>query len=126
VVSTAGYGAYVVSADGKVTSTSEFADVQHNQYFNQVFEDSQGRLWKTGYDNVIVMRHNGKFSQFLSKGEPIGIVERGDEVLVVGTRGIMSFKGGVMAESAIDVSALAGKDILFSTACKDGNGHIYI
>ena len=126
LVATAGYGAFTVGDDDRLTATDDFADADHNSFFSHVFEDSRGRFWKTGYDNTVLMKNGGKFSYFQSKGEPMGIVERDDEVLIIGLRGIVSYHNGVYSDSDFDLSVLAGSDVLFSSVGKDSHGTIYI
>ena len=126
LVATAGFGAYLVDKEGKLTPTEEFADKANNQYFGHVYLDSHERVWKTGYDNTLVMKSGKKLQIFHSKGEPVGIVERGDELWIVGVHGIMSYHNGQMSEADIDMSYLAGKDVLFSSVGKDAGGNIYI
>ena len=126
VAATAGYGAYILDKDGQLKKTDDFADKNTNQYFGMVYQDSRGRIWKTGYDNTVVMIKDGKTQLFESKGEPTGIIERGDEVLIVGVRGIMSYRNSLMKEADIDMSIFGGKDILFSTVGKDADGNIYL
>ena len=75
LVATAGYGAFIVDKEGKVTPTDDYADRNNNQYFAYIFKDSQGRFWKTGYDNTVVMKSGGKVQLLQAKGEPVGIIE---------------------------------------------------
>ena len=126
LVATAGYGAFIVDKEGKVIPTDDYADRNNNQYFAYIFKDSQGRFWKTGYDNTVVMKSGGKVQLLQAKGEPVGIIERTGEVFVVGVRGIMSFREGQFSDAGIDMSALSGKDVLFSTVAKDAKDNIYI
>ena len=103
LVATAGYGAFIVDREGRVSATDDYADKNNNQYFGYVYLDSKGRYWKTGYDNTVVMKTGGKVSLLQSKGEPVGIVERGtDELLVVGLRGIMAYRDGKLVDAGID------------------------
>jgi signal transduction histidine kinase/ligand-binding sensor domain-containing protein/DNA-binding response OmpR family regulator len=126
VLATAGFGAYVVSREGRLRASDDYADKDHNQYFSHVFVDSHQRFWKTGYDNDVVMKKDGRFHLFKSKGEPVGFVERGDEVLVVSLRGFSSYRNGRMTDADIDMSVTQGKDILISSLGKDSKGNIYI
>ena len=125
-VATAGYGAYIVGSDDSVVVAEGYADADHNRFFSHVFLDSHGRFWKADYDNTVVMRSGDRFQLFQSKGEPMAIFEYGDEVFVVGVRGIMSYHNGRMAEADIDMSAVAGKEVIFSSAGKDAQGNIYL
>ena len=126
VLATAGYGAYVVGDDDRLQPTEAFADSTHNQYFSHIFEDSKGRYWKTGYDNTVIMSSGGKFHHFQSKGEPNGIVERDGKVLIVGVHGIVCYCDGQLCDDLIDMSAVAGRDVLFSSVGTDAKGNIYI
>ena len=126
VASTAGFGAFRVGKDNKLQRINDFADEANNQYFSTVYEDSRGRFWKTGFDNTVIMKSNGKFQYFQSLGEPMGVVERGDEVLIVGVRGILSYRNGRMVPADIDMSILANREILFSSVGKDVDGNIYV
>ena len=123
---TAGYGAFIVSEDGHIEPTNDYADEANNQYFSKIFADSRGRIWKTGYDNIVVMKRDGKTQLFQSKGEPIGITERDGEVFIVGVRGIISYQNERMFDNSIDMGSVAGKDVLFSSVGKDADGNIYI
>ena len=123
---TAGYGAYLVGGDSRLLPTDAYADSANNHYFTHIFEDSKGRVWKTGYDNTVVMRSNGKFQHIQSKGEPMGIVERDGEVLIIGLRGIVSYCEGKLCDDVIDMRVIAGRDVLFSSVGTDADGNIYI
>lgn len=126
LIATAGYGAYLLGSDGKLRPTDDYSDEENNQYFNFIYEDSRGRFWRTGYDNTVLMKSGSKIQKFLSKGEPVGILERGDEVLVVGNRGIVSYRNARMTDADIDMGVLSGKEVVFSSVGKDANGNIYI
>jgi hypothetical protein len=56
MVGTAGYGVFSVGSDGKM---KEVAFDPSDQFFSRFFEDSRGRLWKSGFDDTIVM-YDGK------------------------------------------------------------------
>ena len=126
LVTTAGYGAYTIGSDDKLQPTNDYADEGNNRYYGHIYEDSKGRIWKTGYDNLVVMKQSGKFQHFESRGEPVAILEQAGEVMIVGTRGIRVYRNGRMEDADIDLSVLGGKDVLFSTAAKDADGNIYI
>ena len=125
-VGTAGYGAFLVDDKGQVTPANGYADADNNHYFSRIFEDSKGRFWKSAYGNTVVMKSGGRIRHFESKGEAQGYVERDGEVFVVGLRGITSFRNDTMTDAGIDISVLAGKDVLFQSVEKDKNDNIYI
>ena len=126
LVVTAGYGAFLLGEDGVLQPTDDYADKDNNRYYSKVFVDSRGRFWKSGYDNTVLMKQNGKFQSFQSKGEPVRFIERENEVLIVGNRGFMSYRNAQITEADIDLSIMAGKDVMFSSACKDAMGNLYI
>jgi len=126
LVGTAGYGAFIVNKDGSLSPTFDYADSENGSYYSHIFEDSHGRFWKTAFGNTFSMTQRGKSQTFQSKGEPVGIIEHNDEVLIVGLRGIMSYKDSRMSEADIDMSILSGKDIPFSSVGQDEKGNIYI
>ena len=76
---TAGYGAYVLDVNGQLR---QYAMPEANMFFSRVFEDSRGRLWKSGFDEVISMRDGQHVSNFRSDvGNPVGFAEIDDELL---------------------------------------------
>ena len=124
VVGTAGYGAFSVGSDGKM---KEVPLNPTDQFFSRLFEDSRGRLWKSGFDDTIVM-YDGKSRKVFrsSVGNPQSFVEYGDELLVVCLHGLMSYHNGQMAVANIDLGAAAKKDAVFNHATMTGDGSIYI
>ena len=125
-VGTAGYGGFLIDDNGDVKPAEGFADAANNNYFSRVFEDSKGRFWKSASGNTVVMKSGNHFRHFESKGEPQGFVERDGEVYIVGLRGITCFRDNTISDTDIDMSALAGKEILFNSVEKDKNDVIYI
>ena len=126
VAATAGYGAFVMGSDGQLVATREFADSAHSAYYGRVYEDAHGCTWKTGFDSDVVLRSKGRFKTVQVKGEPVGIVECSNEVIIVGTRGIISFRGDQPSGQVFDLGDLTGKDVLFSAVGKDADDNIYI
>ena len=126
LVATAGYGAYTLGKDGVLHYTTAYTDPRQGDYYSEVYEDSRGRLWKAAYNNDVIMKEGNTVSTFLSNGEPMGIVERGDEVLVFGNRGITSYRNGRMDKADIELMIPANKEIIFSAVAKDAEGNIYI
>ena len=124
MVGTAGYGVFSVGSDGKM---KEVAFDPSDQFFSRFFEDSRGRLWKSGFDDTIVMYDGKKRKVFHSAvGNPQAFVEYGDELLVVCLHGLMSYHNGQMAVSDIDLGVAAKKEAVFNHATMTGDGSIYI
>jgi len=124
LVGTAGYGAFTVDANDKVVP---YSLPVANSYFSRFFEDSRGRLWRSGFDGVISMREGDKLSDFISqKGIPLGFVELDDCLLIACQHGLMSYSNGRMSVANIDMGVVAGKDVNFSTVTANSQGDIYI
>ena len=121
LVGTAGYGAYAVDGD----RLRQFGI--KSTYFSRLFEDSRGRLWRSGFDDVISCREGDNIKDFTSTGgNPQTFVEVDGEVLVICQHDILSFRNGKMAQADIDMSVLAGKDAIFTKASVNAQGDIYI
>jgi len=121
---TAGYGAYVLDVNGQLR---QYTLPEANMFFSRVFEDSRGRLWKSGFDEVITMRDGQHVSNFRSDvGNPVGFAEIDDELLIVCNHGIMSYRNGRMSLSDIDLGVLGGKDVMFNRMGVSSNHIIYI
>ena len=123
VVGTAGYGVFCIGEDDRLRS---FVVDENEKYFSRFFEDSQGRLWKSGFDDVICMRVSNKITKFRSEmGNPQDFAEVNGEVLVLCLHGIMSYRNGSMSVADIDMSAVP-EDVVFSRLAVNGDGTIYI
>ena len=124
MIGTAGYGAYVLGADGQLT---RYADEHGEHYFSRVFQDSKGRLWRSGFDESISMRTGTSIEEFHSElGNPQGFVEVGDELLVMCQHGFLSYRNGKMSIADIDMSVAAGHDVVFTDMATADDGTIYI
>ena len=126
VIGTAGYGAFLLGKDEKIEAARGLAPDEYSHYFSRMYEDSHGRFWKSGSDNHLVMKSGNKLQTFQIKGEPLSIFEQGGSVYVVSLRGVQVFRDGRMDDNPIDMSLLAGKEVIFSAAGADGAGNIYI
>ena len=124
LVGTAGFGIYVVNDDDKL----EVYNVDSSErYFNRLFEDSKGRLWKTGYNEEIVMREGKKLTRFKSQvGNPQSIVEYKGEIFFLGLHGLMSYRDGQMRVADVDLNAALLTDAILDNATLDDSGYIYI
>ena len=121
---TAGYGAFALDSDGHL---KKFSIEKANDFFSRFFEDSRGRLWRAGFDDVITLREGTKLTNFHSQvGAPQGFVESADELLVMCQHGFMSFRNGKMSVADIDLSAVSARDVSFSKVRMNVDGDIYI
>ena len=124
LVGTAGYGAYCVD---KGSELKQFSVESSGHYFSRFFEDSRGRLWRSGFDNVISMRNGTKIEDFNSEmGNPQGFEELDDGMLIICQHGIMAYRNGHMTVADADMSVVEGKDVIFSNSTTDSEGNIYI
>ena len=98
------------------TTTSTTADIR----------GLKGRIWKTGYDNTGGDEVERPVPALPVKGEPVASLSarRGDGRRARTASG--PIRNGQLSDADIDMSVLAGKDVLFSTAAKDADGNIYI
>ena len=124
IVGTAGYGAYALGKDGQL---HEFSLPDESQYFSRMYEDSRGRLWRSGFDDQITMRMGNNVVSYESKaGNPQVFIEQGDELLIICQHGILSYRNGILGAADIDMSAVNQKDIIFTDAAANKDGYIYI
>jgi len=127
-VSTSGFGAYIIGDNDVLTTTIDYTPEVDEPYYDEVYEDSKGRFWRSSLiANAVILKADKGFAKFESTvAGPIAFIERGDEVFVIGIKGIVVFRNGQMQDADIDTSVLKGKDVLFNTAITDSEGNIYI
>lgn len=123
LVGTDGYGVFSLK-DGRLTP---YIIDQSEMYFTKIFEDSRGRLWKSGFDETIAMYDGKKFTRFKSQvGNPQGFIERDGEVLVLCLHGFMSYRNGTMSVANIDISQAVSREAVFNTVSLSETNNIYI
>ena len=125
LVGTAGYGGYRLSgADGQLQeSVVEGVD----RYYSRLYEDAQGRLWKSGYDERIYMRQGDKVQVYNSLlGNPEAFFEYNGELMVLCLHGLMVYRNGQFGVADVDMSVVEGKDIIFTKADQNDKGILYI
>ncbi len=124
VVGTAGYGVYVLGKDNQLKA---FSLDESNFFYDHIFEDSRGRLWQSGFDDIISMHDGTKNVKYHSTvGNALEFVEAEDELLILCQHGFMSFRNGKMSEADINMGALANKDVVFSKITAISDGTIYV
>ena len=125
LIGTAGYGAFALTSPDD--QPKNFSLDQTNKYFSRFFEDSRGRLWNSGFDETISMREGDKIQHFHSPlGNPAAFLEQDGQLLVLCLHGLMTFKDGKFVKSDIDMSAVAGKDVIFTRMTPDRDNILYI
>lgn len=124
LLGTAGYGAYSLGPDGQLKPL-DLGD--SSAFFSLLYQDAEGRIWRSGFDENISYLHDGDFKTFRSqKSVPNCFVEQDGEVLVVCQHGIMSYSQGRLSVADADMSIVEGKDVIFTRAVKSPDGYIYI
>jgi signal transduction histidine kinase/ligand-binding sensor domain-containing protein/DNA-binding response OmpR family regulator len=125
LVGTAGYGAFLLaSPDGQLQN---FSLNNVDNYFSRQFEDSEGRLWRSGFDEEIYVRTGDEQKQFHSPyGTPAAYMEKDGLMLVLCMHGMAAFRNGEMTDAGIDMSVVAGKDVIFTRMVESPDGTVYI
>jgi len=124
MVGTAGYGAYVLGKDDQLKA---YSLDESDSFYDHIYEDSRGRLWQSGFDDVITMHDGAKIVNYHSAvGNALEFMELQGELLILCQHGFMSFRNGKMSEADIDMGALANKDVVFSKITSNADGTIYV
>ena len=125
LVGTAGYGSFLLASPDD--QLRQFSRIDTDKYFSRLYEDSRGRIWKSGFDDAIYMRDGNKIQKFASpKGNPQAFIERDGELLVLCTHGLQVFSGGKFVASDVDMSVASSKDAIYTRMVEDSHGNIYI
>ena len=128
LVGTSGRGLYTITDENKLEKIEGgYSTPGGNWYYNTMMEDSQGRFWKCGYGNeVTMMDSRGVHPFYVNIGIVANIVEFGDEILIIGMNGIVSYHNGQVSDANIDMSALGSNDVIICSAKQDQYGNIFI
>ena len=124
VLGTAGYGAFTVTVDGEPQAYDAESGFM---FYSTIYEDNRGRFWHSGFDEQIYLHDGKKHTKYTSaEGNPLAYLDLGSEMLVVCQHGFMSWRNGQLVPSDVDMSAIAGRDVVFSDVHADGKGIVYI
>ena len=124
LVGTAGYGVYKLNGSGRL---EHFSLETSGDFYSKIYEDSRGNLWGTGFDEKIYLRRGNVVTAFRSQaGAPQGITELDGRLLVICQHGFMTYENSQMKVSDIDLSAIAGREVVFTSFGKSNDGNIYI
>ena len=129
LICTAGYGLYELMEDGKLQRlVARYASADVDNFYQQLMQDSRGRIWTRGVNNRVTMTDtNGKQHVYNSTyGNIEGLVEWGDEVLIICMRGIVCYRNGQFMDPDFDLSALQKGDDVIWRAYNDSHGTLYI
>lgn len=142
-IATAGYGVFLLGKDGNLTATQRYNADENDSYCRSLTEDSRHRIWKFGFNQTFVMTDGKKKEVFQSQvGDVIHIMDCGDEILIIGLYGFMSYRDGKLSIADIDLSQLSTPqhlldrqgnssslqtpEIVFNYAKADAEGNLYI
>ena len=124
LIGTAGYGIYALGKDNRLTDIT--LDNQ-NHFFSRLYIDSQQRIWRGGFNDEVIMRQNDRLERFPSPyGTPQAFVENGGSLYVLCQHGLLCYRDGRMQPADVDLSAVADKEVVFTTMQINDKGIIYI
>ncbi len=121
---TAGYGLFTLGTDNQLHSY-DFGD--DDNYFSNLFEDDEGRFWKSGFDNMVYTRKDGKVQQCLSPGGSVmAYANHQGQLFVLGMHGLMVEKEGKLQLLDVDMNHLVAKDVVFSDMIVGPDNNLYV
>jgi signal transduction histidine kinase/DNA-binding response OmpR family regulator/streptogramin lyase len=123
-IATAGYGAYTLADDDCLHSFSLNDD---DDYYARVYEDSQGRMWKSGFDDKVYSWKDGQVEEYSSvMGIVQGYAEYNGRLFILGLHGLMVEQAGRLVPLSVDMGDLSGKDVVFTTMAVGADHCLYI
>ena len=130
LIGTAGYGAFVLAMPSSKDTTPQlirFTKLGTDGYVSRLYEDSKGRLWKSSHNEEIVVGEGDEVRTLHSSvGIPRDFFEYQGQVMVLGMYGLMVCRDRQLENAPVDMSAAAGKEVLFMDAVVCGDSIIYI
>ena len=124
IVGTAGYGAFSVTVDGE---PQPYDADDGFTFYSCIYEDSKNRFWHSGFDEQLFVHDGKKHTKYVSTvGNPLAYIDLGSEILIVCQHGLLSWRNGQLVAADVDMSAIAGRDVIFSDAHYDGKSNIYL
>ena len=125
LVGTAGYGAFTLASPDAQLETFQVENA--GNFFSYVYEDKQGRLWKSGFDDQIMMWEGKKMHTFCSQlGNLNGFIEHDDHFDMLALHGLMTYRDGKIAPASIDMSVAAGENLIFTCMGRSSDGTLYV
>ena len=123
-IGTAGYGAFTIGADDRL---KPYRLKENSNFFVHCFEDSNGRMWKSGFDDMIYSWKDGRLRQYHS---PLGTVqeyvEHQGHLVALGFHGLMVFQNDRFVPLHVELDEHSGRDIVFSSMEVGLDDNIYI
>ena len=123
-VATAGYGAYTLGEDDCLRT---FSLMDNDDYYGRAYEDSQGRMWKSGFDDKVYSWKNGQVEEYVSvEGTVQAYAEYNGRLFILGLHGLMVEQMGRLVALDVDMSSLSGSDVVFTTMAVGPDNILYI
>ena len=125
LVGTAGYGAFMLTSPDAQLETFQVENADN--FFSYVYEDKQGRLWKSSFDDQIMMWEGKKMHTFRSQlGNLNGFIEHDDHFDMLALRGLMTYRDGKIAPANVDMSVAASRNLIFTCMERSADGILYL
>ena len=127
-IGTAGYGLYEVDAVTKqLCQLQGYASAEENDYFSHIYEDTDGRFWKSASYSFSCRQSDGEVLHFDTEyGTPTDFFDFEGKPVVVCRDNFLTFEDGRMVVARFDLTDLVGRQVGFRTAYKDSQGNIYV
>ena len=132
LVGTSGYGiCQVLPNSTKLVERTDYKVDEHDNYFNNLYEDATGTLWKSGAGRFCCMPKGRPAQQFdTSKGIPTSIFGYQGNIVALSRDDFQMFTPPTANQhqtpvNPFDISVL-GSDAGFRTALIDQQGNIYV
>ncbi len=130
LIGTAGYGAFTLplpATKAVKVQPATFTSMGSDTYFSRIYEDAHGRLWKSGFNEDIVVQDGGELRTLHSQvGIPLALFEYRDEMMVLGMYGLLAYRDGQLVRAPFDMSAISGKEVIFTDVALCGDSILYI
>ena len=125
LVGTAGYGAFTLTSPDAQLETFQVENADN--FFSYVYEDKQGRLWKSSFDDQIMMWEGKKMHTFRSQlGNLNGFIEHDDHFDMLALRGLMTYRDGKIVPANVDMSVAASRNLIFTCMERSADGILYL
>lgn len=131
LVGTAGFGLFSVDEKSeKITRIHHFTTVEDDNFYSNLYEDSNGFVWKCDATDGITFNKIGSYNvskHFKSNiGTPMAFAERNGDILILCLHGMLVYKNGDIKTFPLEINIPFNNNIVFRTLYKDKKGNIYI
>jgi len=128
LVGTSGFGIHRVQKDSlKLDFLPDYQYDENDSYFEYLYVDSKGRLWKGGAGGIGVKAPGEKPQMFFPDSEtPTAFSEIDGKVLILTREKIHVYDNGKMKDHWFDLSEVPSSVPGFNTVLKDLKGNLYL